>query len=41
MALAVPVRLGWGRIQAVVEVPLEPVERVAFDNAAQTREEEG
>jgi malate dehydrogenase len=39
MALAVPVRLGSGRIQAVVEVPLEPVERVAFDNAAQRREE--
>ncbi len=38
-ALAVPVRLGGGRIQAVVEVPLEPVERVAFDNAAQKREE--
>jgi malate dehydrogenase len=39
MSLAVPVRLGSGRIQAVVEVPLEPVERVAFDNAAQKREE--
>jgi malate dehydrogenase len=39
IALAVPVRLGSGRIQAVVEVPLEPVERVAFDNAAQKREE--
>ncbi len=39
MALAVPVRLGAGKIQAVVECPLEPVERVAFDNAAQKREE--
>jgi hypothetical protein len=33
------VRLGAGRVQAVVELPLEPVERVAFDNAAQKREE--
>jgi malate dehydrogenase len=39
IALAVPVRLGAGRVQAVVELPLEPVERVAFDNAAQKREE--
>lgn len=39
MALAVPVRLGAGRIQAVLDVPLEPVERIAFDNAAQKREE--
>ncbi len=37
IALAVPVRLGSGKIQAVVEVALEPVERVAFDNAAQKR----
>jgi malate dehydrogenase len=36
-ALAVPVRLGSGRILEVVEIPLEPVERVAFDNAAQKR----
>ncbi len=33
--LAVPARLGGGRLQSVVEVPLEPVERVAFDNAAE------
>jgi len=39
MALAVPARLGAGRLQAVVEFPLEPVERIAFDNAAQKREE--
>jgi malate dehydrogenase len=39
MALAVPVRLGAGRIQEVVDVAMEPVERVAFDNAAQKREE--
>jgi malate dehydrogenase len=39
VALAVPVRVGAGRIHEVVDVALEPVERVAFDNAAQKREE--
>jgi len=39
IALAVLARLGGGRLQSVVELPLEPVERVAFDNAAQKREE--
>jgi malate dehydrogenase len=39
VALAVPVRLGGGRIREVADVVLEPVERVAFDNAAQKREE--
>src|SRR5207245_3810433 len=33
-ALAVPARLGHGRVLGVVEVPLDPVDRVAFDNAA-------
>jgi malate dehydrogenase len=33
-AVAVPARLGRGRILAVVEVDLAPVDRVAFDNAA-------
>ena len=33
--VAVPARLGRGRLQSVVEVPLDPVERVAFDNAAE------
>lgn len=37
VAVAVPARVGAGRIQAVVEVPLEPVDRVAFDNAAAAR----
>jgi malate dehydrogenase len=37
VALAVPVRLGAGRVQGVLEVPLEPVERIALDNAAQRR----
>jgi hypothetical protein len=36
-ALAVPARLAGGRLQAVVEVPLEPVERVAFDTLAERR----
>lgn len=39
VALAVPARLGAGKLQAIVEFPLEPVERIAFDNAAQKREE--
>jgi malate dehydrogenase len=33
--LAVPARLGGGRLHSVVEIPLDPVERVAFDNAAE------
>jgi hypothetical protein len=33
----VAVRLGAGRVQGVLEVPLEPVERIALDNAAQRR----
>lgn len=33
--VAVPARLGRGRLLSVVEVPLDPVERVAFDNAAE------
>jgi malate/lactate dehydrogenase len=37
VALAVPVRLGSGRVQGILEVPLEPVERIALDNAAQRR----
>ena len=37
VALAVPARLGAGRLVGVLEVPLEPVERIAFDNAAQRR----
>jgi len=37
VALATPVQLGAGRIGSVVEVPLEPVDRVALDNAAQRR----
>jgi malate dehydrogenase len=39
MALAVPVRLGGGKVQGILDAALEPVERVAFDNAAQKREE--
>jgi malate/lactate dehydrogenase len=33
-ALAVPARLGHGRLLGVVEIELDPVDRVAFDNAA-------
>jgi malate/lactate dehydrogenase len=33
VAVAVPARLGGGRLQGVLEAPLEPVDRVAFDNA--------
>jgi malate dehydrogenase len=36
-ALAVPARLGRGRVLGVEEVPLDPVDRVAFDNAASRR----
>ena len=37
VALAVPVRIRSGRIESVVEVALDPVDRVAFDNAADRR----
>ena len=37
VALAVPARLRSGRIESVVEVSLDPVDRVAFDNAADRR----
>ncbi len=40
VALAVPARLFGNRVDAVVEVPLEPVDRVAFDKAAQRRFQE-
>ena len=39
-AVAVPARLASGRVVSVVEVPLEPVDRVAFDTAAQRRLQE-
>jgi malate/lactate dehydrogenase len=37
VALAVPVRIASGRVQSVIEVPLDPVDRVAFDNASARR----
>jgi L-lactate dehydrogenase len=37
LALAVPARVGGGRLQEVLEAPLEPVDRVALDNAAARR----
>jgi malate dehydrogenase len=37
VALATPVQMGAGRIESVVEVPLEPIDRVGMDNAAQRR----
>ncbi len=37
VALAVPARLGAGRSEGVLDMPLEPVERIALDNAAQRR----
>ena len=37
VALAVPARLRVGRIESVVEIALDPVDRVAFDNAADRR----
>ena len=37
VALAVPARLGSGRVEGIVDVPLEPVERIALENAAQRR----
>jgi malate dehydrogenase len=40
VAVAVPARLAAGRLDSVVEVPLDPVDRVAFDTAAQRRSRE-
>jgi malate dehydrogenase len=37
VALAVPARLRDGRVEGVLDVPLEPVERIALENAAQRR----
>jgi malate dehydrogenase len=37
VALAVPARVGEGRLLSVVEFALEPVDRIAFDNAAERR----
>jgi hypothetical protein len=37
----VPAWLGGGRIQEVVELRLDPVDRVAFETAAQRRSEAG
>jgi L-lactate dehydrogenase len=37
IALAVPARVGAGRVQEVVEIALDPVDRIAFDNAATRR----
>ena len=37
MALAIPARLGHGRLLGVIELDLDPVDRVAFDNAAAGR----
>jgi len=37
VALAVPARLRSGRVESIVEVALDPVDRVAFDNAADRR----
>jgi malate dehydrogenase len=37
IALTTPVQMGAGRMESVVEVPLEPVDRVGLDNAAQRR----
>ena len=38
VALAVPARLRSGRVEAPVEVALDPIDRVAFDNAADRRQ---
>jgi malate dehydrogenase len=40
VAVSVPARLAAGRVESVVEVPLDPVDRVAFDRAAQQRLQE-
>jgi malate dehydrogenase len=37
VAVAVPARVGKGALQSVVDVALEPVDRVAFDNAVARR----
>ena len=37
VALAVPARLRAGRVEGIVDVALEPVERIALENAAQRR----
>jgi malate dehydrogenase len=37
VALAVPARLRAGRVEGVLDLPLEPVERIALENAAQRR----
>ena len=37
VAMAVPARLRSGRVEGIVDVPLEPVERIALENAAQRR----
>jgi malate dehydrogenase len=37
VALAVPARLRAGRIESIMDVPLEPVERIALENATQRR----
>jgi len=37
VALAVPARLGRGRVAGLVELPLDPAERVRFDRAAERR----
>jgi malate dehydrogenase len=37
VALAVPARIGGGRVLEVVEIALDPVDRIAFDNAASCR----
>ena len=41
VALATPVQLAAGRIESVVELALDPVDRVGMDNAAQRRFEGG
>lgn len=40
VTLAVPARLAAGRVESVIELPLDPVDRVAFDGAAQRRLQE-
>ncbi len=37
VAMAVPARVAAGRVRSVVEIPLDPVDRVALDNAAARR----
>ena len=41
VALAAPALLGSGRLASVLEFPLDPVNRVALDSAAQARQEAG